>query len=87
VMRTTATPASAVTSLEALSWRCSFFPASSTGVNPRAGLRIGRRRHGCVVSSFGASHWCFVVSLVHVLESLAAAAQSVGVRGAMYMKG
>jgi hypothetical protein len=53
----------------------------STGGNPRAGLRFGRRRRGYVVSSLGASPWWFVVSLVCMLESLAAAAQCVGIRG------
>jgi hypothetical protein len=67
--------------LEALSWCCSLFSTSSTGGNPRAGLRFGRWQRGYVISSLGASPWWFVVSLVCMLESLAAAAQSVSVRG------
>jgi hypothetical protein len=43
--------------LEASSWCCPCFPASSTGGNPRSCLRIGRRRHGCVVPSLEASPW------------------------------
>jgi hypothetical protein len=52
--------------------------------NPRAGLRFGRRRRVCVVTSLGASPRWFVESFVHVLESMVAAAQSAGFQGAMY---
>jgi hypothetical protein len=64
VKRTMATPASVVTSLDASSRHCSFFPASSTGENPRAGLWFGRWRCSSVVSSWGRrlggswSPWC-----------------------------
>jgi hypothetical protein len=69
----------AVTSFEASSWGCSFFPASTTGGNPSAGPRFGRRR-ACIVSALGASPRWFVESLVCLLESMAAAAQSAGCR-------
>jgi hypothetical protein len=39
--------------LEASSWRCSFFPTLTTGRNPRARLRFGRRRRSCVVFLLG----------------------------------
>jgi hypothetical protein len=84
VMRTMATPAGTVTSLEASSWRYSFFPASTNGGNPRAGLRFGQRRRACIVSSLGASPRWFVESFVRVLESMVAATQSAGFQGAMY---
>jgi hypothetical protein len=61
---TTATPAGAVTFLEASSWRYPCFAASSTGGNPRSDLRIGRRRRSCVVSSLEASPWWLVESSV-----------------------
>jgi hypothetical protein len=66
------------------SWRCSFFPASTTEGNPRADLRFERRRHACVFPSSGASPRWFVESFVRVLESMVAAAQSAGFQGAMY---
>jgi hypothetical protein len=77
-MQMRATPADTVTSLEASSWRCSFFPASSTGGNPRAELQFGAAAVGCVVSSVGASPRWFMESLVRMLESMVAVAQSVG---------
>jgi hypothetical protein len=46
--------------------------------NPRAGLYFGQRRWGCVVFSVGASPRCFMESLVRMLESMVAVAQSVG---------
>jgi hypothetical protein len=80
-----ATPTGAVASFEALSWRCLFFVASTTGGNPRAGLWFRRRRwRACVISSLGASPRWFVESLVRVLESMVAAAQRMGFHSAMY---
>jgi hypothetical protein len=52
--------------------------------NPRARLRFGRRRRACIIPSLGASPRWFVESLVCVLESMVAAAQSTSFQGAMY---
>lgn len=70
MMLTTATPTGTVTSLEASSWRCPFFPASSTEGNLLSAPWIRRRRHSHVVPFLGASSWWLVESLVQQLESV-----------------
>jgi hypothetical protein len=77
-------PAGAVTSLEASSWRCSFFPASTTGETLEPDFGSGSGGAATSFSSLGASPRWFVESLVRLLESMVVVAQSGGFQGAMY---
>jgi hypothetical protein len=79
-----ATLAGAVTSLEASSWRASSSPPRPLGKTLEPDFGSGGGGAAASFSSLGASPRWFVESLVRLLESVVAAAQRVGFRGAMY---